>query len=417
MSTKTVLKTPVFIVCGKSPISSYGGGYSTYALNLSRILTSLGYKVYILSVGKENTKEKTKFGTLLTFKSFLFDYHTTALPSLPFVSYVFAKHIEKFVTENQIDKFIVWGIGPWGFTGSILKKKFNHHLIFLDNYFTTIKNEWRGGLKALLSNDYGLIIKIKFLIVYYTVVQILAFFEKKVLTSADFIITNYQSTERILISEFDVNPSKMLRITFLTNIYTRKVDDKNLDKDSNLPKKYILYLSRHDPRKGINYLLHAVKILKERNKLKIPAIIAGRGEMLESNKRLAEKLNIKDSVQFLGFVNNPKPLLKNASIFCFPTVQEGAGALIINEAMSLGIPIISTKCDGIPEDIVNNQSGILVEPQNSVELANALEKLMYDEKLAKTLGENARKRFNKLYSYEKMKQDIKKIIAISLMQN
>lgn len=410
MSTKSK-SIPIFIVCGKSPIASYGGGYSTYALNLAKILNSLGYKVSILSIGKENNKEQLKFGTLLTFKSFFFNYRTTVLPSLPLASLVFSNGIENLVKENNVKKFVVWGIGPWGLTGSILKKKFKNQVLFLDNYFTTLKHEWKGGLKAIYSNDYGILLKIKFFIIYYTIVQFLSFFEKRVLESADVVITNYKSTEQILMNQFHVEQKRIRRITFLTNIYSRKASDKKEEENYNLPKKYILYLSRHDPRKGINYLLHAIKILKQRNRLKIPVIIAGRGELWKANKKLAEKLKISKDVKFIGFVNNPKPLLKNATIFCFPTIEEGAGALIINEAMSLGVPIVTTYCDGIPEDIENDRSGMLVMPGNSQALAEALDKMLYDKNLRKRIGENAKKGFNQKYNIKKMRNDIKNLLS------
>lgn len=400
---------PIFIVCGKSPLSSHGGGYSTYALNLARILHDLGYNVYILALGKKNEKTALDFGTLLIFKSFLLDYNTTALPSLPFASYIFSRGIKNIVKKDSIDKFIVWGVGPWGLTGSFLKRKYRNKLVFINNYFTTVKHEWHGGLSAVTVNDYGVLLKLKFFIIYHTIVRILSLFEKVILNSADAVITNYKSTEKILQGEFGINPSKMVRTTFLIKVYARQTD--NATKEINkLPKKYILYLSRHDPRKGINYLLHAIKILKDQNKLTIPVVIAGKGELWMANKNLAKKLNITDVVQFPGFIDNPTQILKNATIFCFPTIEEGAGALIINEAMSLGVPILTTECDGIPEDIDNGKSGVLVPIANSEALAKKLLYLLDNPDFTKRLGQNASKSFHQKYNLEKMKKDIESLL-------
>lgn len=401
---------PIFIVCGKSPLSSHGGGYSTYAMSLAKILHDLDYSVYILALGKKNEEIKLNFGTLLIFKSFLLNYNTTALPSLPIASYIFSRGIKNITKKNNTEKFIVWGIGPWGLTGSILKRRYHDKLIFIDNYFTTIKHEWKGGLSAVTINDYGIILKLKFTFIYHTLVKILSLFEKMILNSADIVITNYNSTDKILHEEFGIDSSKIKRTTFLTEIYTRQTDNSTKESSIKLPIKYILYLSRHDPRKGINYLLHAVKILKDQNKLTIPVIIAGKGELWKANQNLAKKLDINDVVQFPGFIKNPTLILKNATVFCFPTVEEGAGALIINEAMSLGVPILTTDCDGLPEDIENGKTGELVPIANPQALANKLLYLLENPNYTKELGNNASKSFHKKYNYEKMKTDIETLL-------
>lgn len=405
MSTKSIAKTPVFIVSGKSPIHSYGGGYSTYALNLAKILSDLGYKVYIICAGDKNEEQNFTFGTIVLFKVSLFRILITALPGLPIYSYIFSRGIRKIAMREKAEKIIVWGIGPWGLAGTFLKKKTDVKMTFIDSYFTTIQHEWRRGLKAVSVKDYGIFLTCKFFLIYYTIVQLLSFFDKKVLESADIIATNYKSTEDILQDEFQIPNSRFRRTSFSVRLYKRQAKTNITEKDYNLPKNYVLFLSRHDPRKGVNFLLHAIKILIEKN-IHIPFVIAGAGEMYEANKKLAKKLGIEKYVIFLGFVNDSKKIMENASIFCFPTVEEGAGALIINEAMSLGLPIISTACDGIVEDIENGKSGILVPAFDSPSLANEISNLYRNKTLARELGENARKSYLKRFSYENMKKDI-----------
>lgn len=409
MSTKSVAKTPIFIICGKSPIHSYGGGYSTYALNLAKILTDLGYTVYIVCAGDKSEEQSHSFGTIVLFKVSLFKILITALPGLPLYSYIFSRGIWRIATREKADSFIVWGIGPWGLAGALLKKKLGTKLLFIDSYFTTIRHEWKRGLQAVSVKDYGIFLMCKFYLIYYTIVQFLSFFEEKVLKSADIVATNYKSTEDILQNEFHIQKSRFKRISFSVELYTRQAKISTTEKEYNLPKNYVLFLSRHDPRKGVNFLLHAVKILNDRN-IHIPFVIAGAGEMYEANKKLAKKLGIENSVVFLGFVNNSKKIMEEASIFCFPTVEEGAGALIVNEAMSLGLPIISTACDGIVEDIENGKSGILVPSFDSTALANEISKLYYNKTLAKKLGENARIAYTQRFSYAKMKKDVETLL-------
>lgn len=375
---------PVFIVCGKSPLESFGGGYEVYAYNLAKVLKKLPVKVYMVAWE---------------------DSRITALPWLPIYSYIFAKRIHKICQKNNFHKVILWGIGPWGLTGTILKKRLGKKIIFINNYFTTIKHEWKRGLEALRIKDYGLLLKLKYLFIYYTVVQFLAFLEGKVLQAADVIVTNYRSTEQILQQEFNIPASKFYRSHFWIKPVKRGTKETISQK---LPKQYIVCLSRQDPRKGINFLLHAMVLLIKKG-YKVPLIIVGTGEMLEANKRLAKKLNLSKWVKFLGFVNDLKPLMRKADIFCLPSLEEGAGALVINEAMSYDLPIITTSIDGIVEDIKQDQTGLLVPSADPQALADAIVKLLDNPKLAKKLGANAKISFRQNFSFKKMYQDTKKL--------
>lgn len=400
-----------FILCGKSPYGAAGGGYSAFAYNLAKILKKLGYKVYIVALGDKNETIQTTIGTLLLFKSPFINFNTTALPGLPIYSYLFANGIEKIVREQGSNEFIVWGIGPWGLAGAILKGRLGKRVIHINNYFTTVRHEWKGALTALSIQDYGIWLKLKYTLIYYTVVRFLSYFERKILKSADLIVTNYQSTEEIIKKEFNIPKSKFYRTGFTVEIYRRK--DAQSSSAVKLPGEFIFFVSRHELRKGVNFLLHAYKILLERG-VKTPLLIAGTGQMLQANIKLAKKLGISGQVKFLGFVNDSKPIMKKSTVFVFPSVEEGAGALTINEAMSLGLAIISTACDGIVEDIENKKSGLLVPMANPKALADSIEYLLKNPRLRKELGRNTKARFRKEFSLTQMEKDLKKMLSVFL---
>lgn len=402
------IKSPVFIICGKSPIEAYGGGYSSYAYNLARILKGLNFEVYILSLGSQNKIINIQFAKLVQVKSIFSNFNITALPFLPLYSFLFAQRIKKVAEEKNYNKFIIWGIGPWGLTGVILKKLTGNKVTLIDNYFTTIRHEAQGTVKAVRVKDYGIILKLKYLAAYYTIVQFLAFWESIVLRSADLIITNYKSTERIIQKEFGIPKNRFERSHFFAEPHERKVKGAVYELNEKLPKRFLLFISRHDPRKGVNFLLHALSILVKQKRA-IPLIIAGQGVMLEANKRLAKKLNLENWVKFVGFVNNPKDLMRKATVFVFPTLEEGAGALVVNEAMTMGCPIVATDCDGIKEDIKNEESGLLVPAQSEL-FAKAIIRLLNNPKFAKTLGNNAKKRIRQDFTFEKMQKDTEVLI-------
>ena len=405
-------KTPIFVISGKSPVGAQGGGYSTYSYNLAGVLKKLGHPVYIVALGNEKKEENTEAGKLLLFKTTfpLLNVNVYALPGLPLYSYVFAKEIKNIVNKKKYKKFIVWGIGPWGFAGTLVKKFFNKRAIHINNYFTTTRHEWWGGIKALKISDYGFWPKLKYLAIYLTVVQYLALIEKIILKFADTIVVNYCSTEEILKKEFNINPKILYHARSYIQVYKRKVSKAKEGNEIKLPKKYLLFFSRQDPRKGVNFLLHAMKILIEKG-YKIPLLIAGGGDMLPYNIKLAKKLKIEKYVKFLGFVNNPKPLMKKCSVFVFPSIEEGSGALTINEAMEMGLPVVSTACDGIVEDIENGKSGLLVSKEDSGAMAVAIERILNSPDLAKKLGRNAKKHYKKRFNLKYMKQDIERLLS------
>jgi len=98
--------------------------------------------------------------------------------------------------------------------------------------------------------------------------------------------------------------------------------------------------------------------------------------------------------------------LAAASVFALPSVVDPDGGMdnlptVIMEAMAAGLPVVSTATGGIPEMVVQNETGFLVPPGNAVALAGAIERLFDDLGLARCLGERGFQRAKQLFSIEK----------------
>lgn len=160
-------------------------------------------------------------------------------------------------------------------------------------------------------------------------------------------------------------------------------------------------ISRFDKRKGIEYLIKSVALLKTKYE-NIKLILIGDGEEKETLLRLVKKLEIEEQVIIIGKTFNIQKYLSVFDVFVLPSLQEGLSIAII-EAMASKIPVIASNVDGIPEVISHNDDGILISPKNETEISQAVIKLLEDEKLKDTLVNNA---------YEKVvsKFDIKKIV-------
>jgi len=173
-------------------------------------------------------------------------------------------------------------------------------------------------------------------------------------------------------------------------------------------KNNILFLGELGNRKGTYDLIRAFKnVLLKYSNAKL--ILAGDGEIDEC-KELVQSLQINDSVEFLGWINFEKKreLLNSSKIFVLPSHEE-AFPLTILEAMTTRLPIISTFVGGIPEEVENNVSGILIDAGDIEALTKNILKLLDDNSLCDSMGEKGRERYLKYFTLNKITKDIKKI--------
>jgi glycosyltransferase involved in cell wall biosynthesis len=201
-----------------------------------------------------------------------------------------------------------------------------------------------------------------------------------------------------------------------------KYPSKNLKNELNIENfLVILYVGRILEKKGVHILIMAFsRIEKERNNVAL--IICGNGEFLPFCKQLADKLKLK-RVFFLGEVEEEKmaSIYKTADVFVLPSCSdqefEGWG-LVINEAMSMGLPIITTDNVGAAYDLVKeNINGYIVKKGDINELYRALTRILDNEELRTIMGRNSRKIFEEFNDFDKMFKGFKQAIDYVVKQN
>lgn len=164
--------------------------------------------------------------------------------------------------------------------------------------------------------------------------------------------------------------------------------EENVSRLKNFNPPHILYLGWLETYKGINDLVLAVQILKNR---KVPFIlnIFGSGSQLQKVESSIEHFGLRDCVKLMGWANfNQKMEAFNwADIYVVPSHMEGSPNSIL-EAMALGVPILGTRIDGI-EELLKNESGLIVEKENPESLADGMVKLIKDISLRESLRKNA----------------------------
>jgi glycosyltransferase involved in cell wall biosynthesis len=154
----------------------------------------------------------------------------------------------------------------------------------------------------------------------------------------------------------------------------------------------ILSVARLIEKKGIGDLIRACGILGRRGRLFRVEII-GKGPLRTSLKKQVQLLELQDIVEFRGALPQEivRQAYRQAAIFALPCVISADGdrdgvPTVLLEAMASGLPVVSTNVSGIPELVESGRDGLLVQPSNPQMLANALDRLLLDEELRKTLG-------------------------------
>lgn len=185
-------------------------------------------------------------------------------------------------------------------------------------------------------------------------------------------------------------------------------------KNNNEGAVKILFLSNLIETKGILVLLDALALLKKKG-LQFKCDIVG-SESDITGKILYEKklnLDLEDEICYLGkkYGLDKKQVFLNADIFIFPTFyQKETFGLVLIEAMSYSLPIISTFEGGIPDIIEDGVTGFLVTQKNVEMLAEKLELLINDPSLRQKMGAAGRIKYEQEFTLQKFENTLAEIL-------
>ena len=200
----------------------------------------------------------------------------------------------------------------------------------------------------------------------------------------------------------DINEIAVVKNGVDVNFFTPI--SKNDNKESS-----ILYTGRLVYRKGLIDLVKSAEyVCKECADASF--ILAGKGALRSTLEKMVHDLKLESKFSFLGFIAQDE-LIKHYqinTIYVLPSYYEGLPTTIL-EAMSCGMPVVATGIPGTNEVVVDGETGILVPPKNPKALADAIIKLLKDEKLRKKMGKAGRKRVEKEFSWEKITRKVVEI--------
>jgi glycosyltransferase involved in cell wall biosynthesis len=166
------------------------------------------------------------------------------------------------------------------------------------------------------------------------------------------------------------------------------------------PRPYLLAAGRFTRQKGFDVLLEAAAQMQAVRSAHVDVLIAGDGAEEDRLRRLVEQHRLATNVHFLGAVDAERmaTLYRGALAVVVPSRWEGL-PLVCLEAMASGRPVVASAVDGIPDAVLDGQSGLLVPPDDASALADALERLVDDPALADRFGAAGAQRAREIFAW------------------
>ena len=180
----------------------------------------------------------------------------------------------------------------------------------------------------------------------------------------------------------------------------------------------LLCMARLEPRKGIDQIIGAMAALKPRYP-RLTLDIVGQGEDGPRLTELATALGVSGRVNFHGYVSETArgELFRQARVIVLPNRADNSGvdgfipALL--EAAAYGVPCVAGKAGGAPEQVLDEDTGLIVDGENIDSLTNALRHLLDDPILPRRLGDSAQKRFWSAFAWSEAASRYEVILGLT----
>lgn len=181
----------------------------------------------------------------------------------------------------------------------------------------------------------------------------------------------------------------------------------------------ILFLSNLIESKGVSLLLEACEMLKRKKILFECIFIGGEGDLTVSwFYEKVKQLDLEEQISYLGkqYGAEKKKAFSEADLFAFPTYYD-CFPLVLLEAMSYSLPVVSTFEGGIPDIVEDGVTGFLVPQKNVLALAEKLELLIKNPVLRQQIGKAGRLKYEQQFTLEIFEKRIVDIIERTLSTN
>jgi teichuronic acid biosynthesis glycosyltransferase TuaC len=225
---------------------------------------------------------------------------------------------------------------------------------------------------------------------------------KSVLRHADRITTVSKETKKyVLRLGADKTKTSVIYNGVDTDLF-RPANKNQSRKKLGLPnnRKIVLSVRRLVYKNGLDTLIESVPKVAQKHP-DVLFVVAGKGPSRKLVEDRIKELGISQNIKLAGFVPDEQlPLYYDAAdIFMLPSASGEGLPLVLLEAMACGVPVIATKVGGTPEIVNHMKNGVLVPPIDTEAMAEATSKLLSEEKLRTTIGEEARRNVENRFTW------------------
>lgn len=203
-------------------------------------------------------------------------------------------------------------------------------------------------------------------------------------------LTEWEKSE---IKKYGVDEARILNMPVGVSLDLYKKKGKtDFKKKHGIDGEMVIFVGQPIRRKGPEYLIKSIPLVARKHPEAKFVFIGYKG-----NKQVEDMTKgLEDRIKFLGFVPEEEKIaaMREASCFAFPTLYEGFGIVFL-EAMAAGCPIVTTRVAGVPEVVSHGKTGLLVEPKNEKQLAQAITKTLDSKNLRRKFSNNGKKAVRK----------------------
>ena len=403
----------IVLVAGRNPLEEIGGGHSRYVRAHARAAIRAGFEPHIFCASRRGGVVETDFGVV----------HRTPSPFRPFRQLMVCGHgpliaadVGRFARSHGRPQ-LIHSFGVWGYVGvraSQQLKRQGVEAVAVASAYTTYEVESRGKVRGLVS-AHGLRERFRYRAEHLWIRWVVERYERRGYTESALVLFNYESVRQLLVAKYAIETKcRKLPYTsesaFLREATVPSQVPEPIAALRTAHTPLVVSLSGHEPNKGLTVFLHALARLRASG-VAFRACLVGKGPLIAQHRRLAGHLGLGDLIVITDFVPDPHPYLQHADVFVLPSLHEQSGSLALIEALQVGLPVIASRCDGIPEDVVDGESALLVTPGTPADLAAAIGRLLGDPALRKRLANGGRATFEARFSPDAFTEALRKTYA------
>lgn len=385
----------LFLVAGKDPADEPSGGHSSYVRAHGLAAVAAGYDPIVLCVAETSGCYDAPFGTV----------HRVQTRWRPLRQLAIAVH-EPALRDALIDlatadgPVLAHGFGVWGAAAVSATARLREHdmaaAAALSSY-TVYRVEHDSLVRG--SSGESIVEQARYRIQAAWAGAVVSRWERRAYRGADRVWANYDSVRDLIHQEHGAD----IRVDLVSYGPESAFEPMSNPAPATDPwpprtdrQVRLVCASRHHSRKGVDVLIDALAQLVARG-VPVTARLLGRGPLLDAHRARVAELGLTGVVEVTGCVDSVDPYLRGADLYVLSSREEQSGSLALLEALRLGLPVIASAIDGIPEDITDDRTGVLVAPDQVGALADAIEGLAGDPQRRQRIGRAGQEHFEQRF--------------------